>query len=85
MYNMAPITREGGTGGVTTLSIDGLTVKMQGQVYEESDQSWQPIGLFELKLKGFTLVFTAKNVDLNGLSMGILNTPASITIDGAAK
>ncbi len=81
-YNMAPFTWEGGTSGARDVTITGLKVNLAGKVYDESTQSWLPIGLFELKPKGCTLHLTIVHAETDGLGLGIRNTLGTVTMNG---
>ncbi|WP_186776327.1 hypothetical protein [Rubripirellula reticaptiva] len=84
-YNMAPITWERGNDSVRNVSIDGLEVEIKGEVYNEEEMAWRPIGLFELKPSDCEFNLTAVNVKLNGLPMGLRKTKGTVDISEALK
>lgn len=79
-YNMAPLTWERGHAAVRKVSIDGLEVQTQGQLYNEEQQSWGPIGLLELKPSDCEFNLTVINAKLHGLPLGLNKTTGAIKI-----
>ncbi len=82
LYNMAPFTWEGGTAGAREVEIVGLSVSIEGRLFDESAGDWVPIGLFELKPKGCKLNLTAVASDTGGLPLGIRRTQGVIRLNG---
>lgn len=84
LYNMAPFTWEGGSDGVREIVIKGLRIEMVGKLYDEEERRWVPVGLFELKPPGCTVILTATGAEIGGLDEGLRRTRGTITINGKA-
>jgi hypothetical protein len=80
-YNMAPLTWENGQHGKRNVTIDGLDVDIEGQVYDESNSSWRPVGLLELKPAKCEFNLSVVNANIGMLEQGIRMTPGKITIN----
>ena len=83
-YNMTPLTWEIGDHGVRNVRVEGLTLDIDGEMYDESTATWRPIGLLELKPSKATFNLRVENsVGLQdwlagGASMGIIHTRGKI-------
>ena len=84
-YNMAPMTWERGNDSVRNVSINGLEIEIKGEVYNEEEMVWRPIGLFELKPTDCEFNLTAVNARLNGLPLGLRKTKGTVDISEALK
>ncbi len=82
LYNMAPFTWEGGSGGVRDVAIKGLTIDLAGKLYDEAASRWVPAGLFELKPAQCTLNFTVTGAETGLLEPGVRKTRGTIIING---
>lgn len=81
-YNMAPFSWQGGTLGVRNVTIEGLKIRLAGEIYDSGQGRWEPIGLFWLKPAGCTL-----NLKIDGMNSdldryGRRATLGTIVIDG---
>lgn len=81
-YNMAPISWEGGTHGSRTLLIDGLSIKLEGEMRADAHGPWVAAGLFKLKPSDCTFTMQADNVDIITSDYGLRKTPGVVTICG---
>ena len=82
LYNMAPFTWEGGSGGVREVAIKGLKIDLAGKLYDEAASRWVPAGLFELKPAQCTVNLSATDADIGLLEPGVRKTRGTITING---
>ncbi|MGB7344065.1 MAG: hypothetical protein WBD20_07615 [Pirellulaceae bacterium] len=79
-YNMAPMTWERGKNSVCNVLIDGLEVSIKGEVFNEEEMEWRPIGLFELKPSDCEFNLEVNSAKLNGLPLGLRKTKGTIEI-----
>lgn len=82
-YNMAPFTWEAGNRGFREVTIRGLKVETGGELYDEGNKRWLPIGLFELKPASCELNLLATEADIGTLGGGIRRTAGVISINGS--
>jgi arylsulfatase A-like enzyme len=80
-YNLAPLTWSGGRGGVRNVSIDGLTIDVQGKIYGQANKSWQPIGLMLVKPTQCTLNLAVKRAKIGDLPHGLNAAQGSVRIE----
>lgn len=84
-YNMAPLTWVSGQHGIRHVNIDGLTIDLQGHIYNETSDTWQPIGLMSVKPTQCTLNLTVQRAKLGGLPNGFNAAKGSVGIDRASS
>lgn len=84
-YNMAPFTWEAGRKGSRIIEIEGLTVRFEGEIYNESMDVWSDAGLFELKPSQCNFELRAAKVDLAGLGLGRRDTMGRVYIEETSK
>jgi hypothetical protein len=82
LYNMAPFSWQGGTGGCRDVTVTGLKVRVPGKQYDEILKTWQPMALFALKPATCTLNITLVDADTDGLALGLRNTAGVLTVNG---
>jgi len=82
LYNMAPFTWEGGSGGVREVTIKGLKIELAGKLYDKAANRWVPVGLFELKPAQCTLNLTVTGAEIGALPPGLRQARGTITING---
>jgi hypothetical protein len=80
-YNLAPLTWADGRRGVRNVSIDGLTIDLQGKIYDQANKSWQPIGLMLVKPTQSTLNLAVKRVKMGDLPHGLNAAQGSVRIE----
>ena len=80
-YNLAPLTWSGGHRGVRNVSIDGLTIDLQGEIYDQANDAWQPIGLMLVKPTQCTLNLAVKRAKMGGLPHGLNAAQGSVRIE----
>jgi hypothetical protein len=80
-YNMAPLTWVAGERGVRNITIDGLTIDLQGKIYNETNDTWQPIGLMSIKPDQCTLNLTVNGAKTGGLPLGVNAAKGSVRIE----
>lgn len=81
-YNMAPFTWESGTAGSRTVSIKGLTVDLQGSIYNKATKQWDPAHLFAIKPESCVLNAIITNAAIGTLGTGTFNTRGTILLNG---
>lgn len=82
-YNMAPLTWERGSDGTRNVTIDGLEVIASGEVYDEAQRRWLPLGLLEVKPRECTFNLEVNKARLHGLPLGTCNSKGSVRIERA--
>lgn len=80
-YNLAPLNWEGGDGGVRNVSIDGLTIDLHGEIYNQANDTWQPIGLMSVKPSQCTLNLTVKRAKMGDLPHGVNAAQGNVRIE----
>lgn len=80
-YNMAPLTWVQGQSGVRNVVIDGLVVDLQGNLYNEADDTWLPIGLMLVKPSQCTLNLDVKRAKIGDLPNGIHAGKGSVQLN----
>ncbi len=80
-YNLAPLTWSGGRRGVRNVSIDGLTIDLQGKIYNETNDTWQPIGLMLVKPTQCTLNLAVKRAKIADLPLGVNVAQGSVRLE----
>lgn len=80
-YNMAPLTWVVGQRGVRNVTIDGLTIDLQGKIYNATSGIWQPIGLMSVKQAQCTLNLAVKRAKIGDLPLGVNAAKGSMRIE----
>ncbi len=80
-YNMAPLTWVQGQRGVRNVRIDGLTIDINGQIYNEANDTWEPIGLMSVKPEQCTLNLTVERANIGNLPIGVNAAKGNVRVD----
>ncbi len=80
-YNMAPLTWVEGQRGVRNVTIDGLTIDVQGKVFNATSRTWQPIGLMSVRPERCTLNLAIDRAKIGDLPLGENAALGSVRIE----
>jgi hypothetical protein len=66
---------------VRDITIDGLTIDLQGKIYNETNDTWQPIGLMSVWRDPCTLHLTINGARIGDLSFGVNAAKGCVRIE----
>ncbi len=74
-------TKFAGQRVVRNVTIDGLTIDLQGKIYNATSGIWQPIGLMSVKPAQCTLNLAVKRAKIGDLPLGVNAAKGSVRIE----